>query len=88
MEPATLVGYFAATLTTLAFVPQVQHTWRTRSAEGISTRMYSIFIAGVALWLVYGILLGEWPIIVANGMTFVMAVAILAMKLRYQARSV
>lgn len=81
-------GYAAATLTTLAFVPQVLHTWRTRSVGGISAGMYAIFITGVALWLAYGILLDEWPIIVANGMTLVMALAILIMKIRYRGRPV
>ncbi len=88
MEPATLVGYLAGTLTTIAFIPQVLHTWRTRSGEGISTGMYSIFITGITLWLVYGLLLGAWPIILANGVTLVMTTAILVMKLRYQARPV
>jgi MtN3 and saliva related transmembrane protein len=78
-----LVGYAAAALTTIAFVPQAVRTWRTRSTAGISLRMYAIFTAGVALWLGYGILLGEWPIIVANGVTLPLALYILAMKIRH-----
>lgn len=78
-----LIGYVAAILTTLAFVPQAWQTWRTRNAAGISLGKYSLFCTGVALWLVYGVLLGAWPIILANAITLVLALAILVMKLRY-----
>ncbi|MEW5887360.1 MAG: SemiSWEET transporter [Pseudomonadota bacterium] len=78
-----LIGSLAALLTTLSFVPQVWHTWRTRDVSGISLAMYSAFTLGVALWLVYGWLLGAWPIIVANAVTLSLALSILAMKLRY-----
>jgi MtN3 and saliva related transmembrane protein len=77
-----LVGYVAASLTTLAFVPQAWKTWTTRSAAGVSLRMYGIFTLGVALWLAYGVLLGAWPIIVANTVTLVLALFILAMRVR------
>jgi MtN3 and saliva related transmembrane protein len=80
---ADFVGYVAATLTTIAFVPQAWHTWRTRSTHGISLGMYSTFTAGVACWLAYGILLGAWPIIAANVITLALALFILAMKLRH-----
>jgi MtN3 and saliva related transmembrane protein len=79
-----LIGYFAASLTTLSFVPQAWHTFRTRDVSGISLGMYSAFTAGVALWLVYGLLLGAWPIVVANVITLGLAAAILGMKLRYR----
>jgi len=78
-----LVGSLAAALTTLAFVPQAWLTWKSRRAEGISLGMYSIFTIGVALWLVYGLMLGAWPVIVANLITLVLAVFILGMKLRF-----
>jgi len=77
-----LVGYTAACLTTIAFVPQAWKTWTTRSAAGVSLRMYSIFTLGVLLWLAYGVLLGAWPIIVANTVTLVLALFILAMRIR------
>jgi MtN3 and saliva related transmembrane protein len=80
------IGYLAASLTTLAFLPQALHTFRTRDVSGISLGMYGLFTAGVALWLVYGLLLGAWPIIVANAVTLALALAILAMKLRYHPR--
>ncbi|HEY0887526.1 MAG TPA: SemiSWEET transporter [Ramlibacter sp.] len=78
------VGGLAAVLTTVSFVPQAWHTFRTRDVSGISLGMYSVFACGVALWLLYGLLLGAWPIVVANGITLGLALAILAMKLRYR----
>jgi MtN3 and saliva related transmembrane protein len=78
-----LAGYAAAILTTISFVPQAWHTFRTRDVSGISLGMYSVFAVGVALWLVYGLLLGAWPVVVANAVTLALAVAILAMKVRY-----
>jgi MtN3 and saliva related transmembrane protein len=77
------VGYAAAILTTLAFLPQVVHSWRSRDLAGVSLGMYGLFTAGVALWLVYGILLGAWPIIVANGITLSLAGVVLYLKLRH-----
>ncbi len=75
------VGYLAAILTTGSFVPQAWLTLRTRNVSGISLGMYSSFTVGVALWLVYGVALGEWPIVVANAITLVLATTILAVKL-------
>jgi MtN3 and saliva related transmembrane protein len=83
-ESITLVGYLAGFLTTLAFVPQVLHIWRTRSTRDISLYTFSTFTVGIFLWLVYGILKSEWPIVIANGVTFVLAGAILGMKLRFR----
>ncbi|MEO8118323.1 MAG: SemiSWEET transporter [Rhodoferax sp.] len=78
-----LIGFVAAVLTTASFVPQVWHTFQTRDVRGISLGMYSAFTAGVACWLVYGLLLGAWPIVIANCITLTLAAAILVMKLRY-----
>ena len=77
------VGYLAAFLTTCSFVPQAWHTFRTRDVAGISLGMYTAFATGVALWLAYGVLLRAWPIVLANGVTLSLALAILAMKLRF-----
>ena len=79
-----LIGYLAACLTTFSFVPQAWLTFRTRDVSGISLGMYSVFTAGVALWLVYGLLLGAWPVVAANAVTLALAVAILVMKLRFR----
>lgn len=78
------VGMVAAVLTTVSFVPQVWHSFKTRDVSGISLTMYSIFTVGIALWLAYGILLQAWPLIVANGITLCLAAAILQMKLRFK----
>ena len=79
-----IVGYIAATITTAAFVPQAWHTFRTKDVSGISLGMYSVFTAGVACWLVYGLLLDAWPIVIANLITLALAAGILVMKLRYR----
>lgn len=78
------IGLVAASLTTLSFVPQALHTLRTRDVSGISLGMYSAFTLGVALWLVYGLILGAWPVIIANVLTLALASSILAMRLRFQ----
>jgi MtN3 and saliva related transmembrane protein len=75
------LGYAAAALTTGSFVPQALLTLRTRDVSGISVLMYSAFTAGVALWLAYGVLLREWPIVVANTITLGLAATILGVKL-------
>ena len=77
------VGYGAALLTTGSFVPQAWHTFRTRDVSGISLGMYGVFAAGSVLWLSYGLLIGAWPIIMANGITLGLALVILLMKLRF-----
>ena len=77
------IGTLAATLTTAAFVPQVLQTWRTRDVSGISLGMYSAFTVGVALWLVYGVLVKAWPIIIANVITTTLASVVLVLKIRH-----
>ena len=83
---ADVVGSAAAVLTTLSFLPQVLHTLKTRDVSGISLVMYSAFTTGVALWLVYGLLLGSWPIVIANVITVMLALAIVVMKLVFGRR--
>ena len=80
------IGYVAATLTTASFVPQAILTFRTRDVSGISLGMYSAFTLGVALWLVYGVLIEAWPIVTANAITLALAASILGMRLRFGAR--
>ena len=84
MDTAQWVGLVAGLLTTFAFVPQVLKIWRSKSAKDISMRTYVAFSLGVALWLVYGILKQEPPIILWNAVTLVLAIVIVAMKLRYR----
>ncbi len=78
------IGYIAAVLTTGSFLPQAWHTFQTKDVSGISLTMYSAFTLGVMLWLAYGLLLGAWPMIVANVITLALAVSILVMKMRYR----
>lgn len=80
------VGSLAAMLTTGSFIPQAWLTFRTKDVSGISLGMYSAFTTGVALWLLYGMAMGSWPITVANAITLSLALAILAMKLVYGRR--
>jgi len=82
-EVATLVGAVAAVCTTGAFVPQVVRVWRLRSAGEISLATFSIFALGTFVWLIYGLLIDSWPVIVANAVTFVLAISIVVLKLRY-----
>lgn len=83
---ASMIGFIAATLTTIAFVPQVIKVWRSRSARDVSLGMYALFSTGVAIWLLYGILISSWPVILANAITLVLAIAVIVMKLRFDAR--
>lgn len=78
------LGFFAGILTTAAFLPQVAHTWRSRSARDISLAMYCVFAAGVAAWLAYGLLVEAWPVVAANAVTLALALAMIWMKLRFR----
>jgi MtN3 and saliva related transmembrane protein len=81
MTAVTAIGMLAAILTTVAFVPQVIKTWRTRSTADISLGMFVILVAGVAAWLIYGLLIGDAPLVLANGVTLLLAGTILFFKL-------
>jgi len=78
-----IFGSIAATLTTTAFIPQAWQVWRTRHTADISLIMYSMFTTGVALWLIYGLMLAAWPIIIANSITLLLAGSVLMMKIRF-----
>lgn len=84
MTTTDLLGLVAGTLTTAAFVPQVVKIWRTRSTDDISLGMFSLFNAGLVLWLGYGFLIGSVPIVVSNLVTLALALIILFFKLRYK----
>jgi MtN3 and saliva related transmembrane protein len=83
MAIEVFVSTVAATLTTAAFLPQALHIIRHKDTRAISLHMYVAFAAGVLLWLVFGILIANWPIIVSNAITLGLALAIIAMKLKY-----
>ncbi len=83
LDPVTVVGSLAGFLTTLAFVPQFTKTWKSKSTGDISLGMFLIFTTGVLLWLIYGFQIRSFPVIAANGVTLMLAGAILALKIRY-----
>jgi len=86
MELTDVLGYVAGALTTIALVPQAWRSFRTKDVSGISLRMYCIFTLGVAIWLAYGIMLHEMPMMLANSVSLVLALLVLAMKLKYRKR--
>lgn len=79
---SALIGYPAAFLTTIAFVPQAWQSWRTRDLSGISLPMYTLFTLGVALWLGYGLVIGSLPVIAANAVTLLLALLVLWLKVQ------
>ena len=85
MEPIAikLLGFAAAACTTVAFAPQFTKVWKTRSTEDISLGMFLLLVFGIFLWLVYGVLSGDAPLIACNAVTMVLAGGILFMKLKY-----
>ena len=88
MNPVTLLGFVAGTLTTLAFLPQVIKTWRTKSSNDLSMSTLGMICTGVLLWLVYGLLVGDLPIIAANAVTLVLVVSVFVLALVYRKRDV
>ena len=84
IEPVTFLGLTAGVLTTLSFLPQVIKAWKSRSTRDISLGMFAVFCTGVFLWVVYGFLVGDVPVIVANVVTFILAGTILGLKLTYR----
>ena len=83
MTSVTLIGLAAAFCTTIAFLPQVIQTWRTRSTKDLSLSMFLVFTTGILLWLIYGLILHDIPLIAANGTTFALSGTILYFKLRH-----
>ncbi len=84
MENTTILGLLAGTLTTFSFLPQVIKTWKTKSTKDISLGMFVTFCAGVFLWLLYGIVIHDLPVIITNFVTLILASSILWMKLKYK----
>lgn len=79
-----LLGYVAAALTVASFVPQAIRAWRTRRTADLSLGMFALLFTSAAMWVAYGILRRDWPVIVTNVSTFVLITAILVAKLRYK----
>ena len=79
-----LLGLIAGTLTTIAFLPQLLKTWKSKSAKDVSLVMMITFSIGIFLWIIYGFAIGAMPIIVTNAVTLVLALLILILKIRYR----
>ncbi len=88
MELAEIIGYIATFMITICYIPQVVHTYKTKDVKGISLGMYCALSVGVGLWLVYSLMLSLTPLIICNGLSLLMIIAILVMKVLYSKRSV
>ncbi len=84
MELTIGLGLLAGGLTTASFVPQVWKIWKTKSAKDVSLTMFVAFCVGVCLWLTYGFIKQDWAILVTNGVTLLLGLAILVMKIKYK----
>ncbi len=84
MTTITMVGIAAGTLCTISFIPQVLKIWKTKSAKDVSLAMFAVFSGGITLWLAYGVMLKDAPIVIANSVTLMLALAIVVMKLKYK----
>ena len=84
MNTVQILGLVAGSCTTIAFLPQVLKTWKSRSAKDLSLGMFSFFCFGVLLWLIYGIMMRDIPVIAANMMTLMLASTLLFFKLRFK----
>ena len=84
MDFINTLGLAAGTLTTIAFLPQMFQIWRTKSAKDVSYIMLIIFMSGLFLWLIYGIILGALPVILANGVSLFFNLIILWLKIKYR----
>jgi len=82
-DAVTFLGFAAAVLTTGSFFPQVIQTWKTRSARDLNLKMFVMLTVGIGLWFLYGVCIGEWPIIIANAVGVVNAATILYFKFRF-----
>lgn len=84
MNFVNILGFFAGALTAVSFFPQVIKTWKSKSAKDISLAMFIVFCAGVFLWLIYGIIIKSFPVIIANFVNFILAGFIIMLKIRYK----
>ena len=83
MDWSSVIGFAAGFFTTFSFVPQITKIWKSKSAEDVSKKMFLAIAFGVSLWLVYGIILQQWPIIIWNAISLVLASTILFLKYKF-----
>jgi MtN3 and saliva related transmembrane protein len=88
IDSTEIIGLVAAVLTTSAFVPQVVQTMKTKDVSGISLPMYIVLCTGICLWLTYGLINNQISVIAANGITLILALAVLFLKLKYKDKPV
>lgn len=84
--PLSTLGYAAGLCTTLSFVPQVVRAWRTKHTDDLAWAWMAIFAVGLTLWLAYGLILRDWPMILANAVTLALLLSLIAMKARFSTR--
>jgi MtN3 and saliva related transmembrane protein len=83
MDGITILGLVAGTITTAAYVPQVIKTFKTKNTKALSAKMYSFLVFGILLWVIYGFITHNWPVLIANSITAVLASSILLLKIKY-----
>lgn len=86
-DTVELLGIVAAIFTTSAFIPQVYRSWKTKDVEGLSLTMYMVFITGIILWLIYGVIVESLAIVLANVVTGILALILIGLKLRHGRKS-
>jgi len=79
----TMIGMVAGFLTTAAFLPQMWRVWKTKQARDVSLATYAIFVTGIALWFIYGLMINSVPVTLYNALSFVFAASVVVMKLRF-----
>ena len=84
MDWIEVLGYFAAFCTTISFLPQTVKTIKTKDTSGLSLSMYLLFFVGVSCWFIYGIVISNYPLMIANGITLFLSGIILSLKIKYK----
>jgi MtN3 and saliva related transmembrane protein len=84
MELTAVIGYIAGICTTLAVIPQIVRAWRSKKVKDVSPRMFLVLISGVSLWVVYGVLKQDIPIIATNGVSLMLNMSMLYLIARYK----
>ena len=84
MDTITIIGLIAAAFTTVALFPQLIKVWKTKSTKDISIGMFALYCCGVLLWFIYGVYIGNLPIMIANSLAFIQGLVILSLKSKYK----
>jgi len=84
MEITTLLGLIAGTITTFSFVPQVLRTWKLKETKDLSLSMFLCLAVGILLWIAYGVIKMDFPVMLANGVSFILVIVVIFFKLKYK----